>query len=244
MDSNPRESVAQPTRRRFLKSSGAVGASVAISSSAVAAQDGKTEPNPEPESRRGRVTQTSTLVGAVGASLGLGSVSASAQEDTTTDNASTTETERETVLASITETVTLVDYEVLEQTADRVVFEVVIESASPTQLVLSDVLGSATSQGVSQVAQSRRTITSGRTTATMEAGTLNESSAAIGVAVPGGAVSISTGISQSAEDTPLLWGIGAGGVGTLAAALGAARRKQTGGSSEPEQVDTDNGGLL
>jgi len=190
--------------------------------------------------------------GATGAAVAALPISASAQEDDATEtstssssNSTTTESESEPepVLAQITEGVTLVDYEILDETADSVEWLVIVESTYPTQLVLSDTLGGLSSGGnVTRVEQDRRTITSGRTEARFTSGTYDDM-AAIGVAVPGGAVNIGHGITEDEPLVTLPFGITLGASIFAAGTVYSAKKKQDGYRDEPEDVDPKDGWL-
>jgi hypothetical protein len=191
--------------------------------------------------------------GAGATALAAAPVGAIAQEDETetetsssnsTGTTTETESETETVLAQITEGVTLVDYEILSETADSVEWRVIVDSTYPTQLVLSDVLGSLSSGGgsVTQVEQDRRTITSGRTAASITTGTYDDQ-AALGVAVPGGAVNIGHGLTEDEPLVTLPFGITLGASIFAAGTIYSAKKKKDGYRNEPEDVDPKDGWL-
>lgn len=207
MDSNPRESVAQPTRRQLLRAGAGATAVAALPISASGQEDDETE--------------------------------------TSSSGSTSTETEEpETMLAQITEGVSLVDYDVVSESPDSVEWRIVVESSHPTQLVLSDVLGSLSSGGnVTQVEQDRRTVASGRTEARFTSGTYDDM-ASVGVGVPGGAVNIGHGIEDDEERVTLPFGITLGAGIFASGTIFAAKKKAEGFREEPEDVDADDGGIL
>lgn len=212
----------------------------------------------KPENNTQKATQTTrrSLLKRAGAltTLGLGATSTVAGQETATDappettatgNESDDEPDGpETVRAQINDGVTLVSYEVLESSSDRVEWKIVVESAYPTQLVLSDVFGGVSGSGVTRVEQDRRTITSGMTTARMTT-TTYEGASALGVAVPGGAVTIPYNVDEEdAETVTVPFGISLGAGILFTGTVWAAKKKRDGYRDEPEDVEPKDGGLL
>lgn len=228
MDSNPSRPVTRAVSRRKLIRAGATAGAVAALPISASAQ----EDDDDAETSSSTTTASSSTE------------SEPESNSTTTETETETESEPETMLAQITPGVALVDYEVVDESAGSVEWRIVVESKYPTQLVLSDVLGSLGGGGaVSQVEQDRRTITSGRTEATISTGTYDETGA-VGVAVPGGAVTIGHGVESDEPRVTLPFGVTLGASIFGAGTIFAAKKKAEGFRDEPEDVDADDGGLL
>lgn len=222
-----------------------------------------TNPTTETSDRPTSWTRRTLLRAAAGAgAVSVSAGAASAQEstpdageaaETAADEASSatpTETPEDedetTVLAQLDSDTRVLDYSVTNVEDGTATVRVTLESQRPRGVVLSDIFGGVASEGVTKIQQTRLTVRSGRETVETTATVFEGETVAVGVAVGGGAVTVSTGLPEEDEQLVALpTGVAIGGATAIAGTGAAAWSKVRDEDSAPTNAwDDGDGGLL